>query len=415
MSVRDRKLSAIGSRTAAIPHVAVNRARTRAQTGHGFIAGDPLRAVAALSVLVYHTAYYVAKVAGFGWFYRAYGGFEGHVLGSLNLGLFVFFVLSGYLISAPFVRAFIGGASMPPIGPYTRNRLLRIVPAFWIILTILLLSIGTYEASPGQLAAVYGFAQNYGYSKVSRVIGQAWTLDVEMAFYVALPIVTVVLVCACRRLGQRDRTRALFAALGAAALASLAIRALGPSGATTSTFAWQTSLPAMVFAFIPGVALATLETTSAPARLSARGSKLPAAAILGVGLVLLATYATRSTALSPQFLDATDGLLVALGAGAVVGGALVLQWSTGGCWRTLDNRLMRWIGKRSYSLYLVHLVIAIAVAAALGRSALARIPSLQLVLVLPLVLGLSLAGAAASYRLFEAPFLRIRLRKQAAV
>jgi peptidoglycan/LPS O-acetylase OafA/YrhL len=376
-----------------------------------FIAGNPLRAVAALSVLVYHTAYYVAKAAGFGWFYGAYDGFAGHVLGSMDLGLFVFFVLSGYLISFPFVNAFIRGASPPHVGQYLWRRLLRIVPAFWIILTILLLCVGSYGASSGQLAGVYGFAQNYGNAKISRIMGQAWTLDVELAFYVALPVVMAILAGPCRRLGERDRRRILYAVLAGGALLSLALRALGPTSVTPSTFAWQTSLPSMAFAFIPGVALAALETTHVPARLRARGSSLPAALVLAIGLMLLAVFASRTTTVSPQFLDALGGFLAAAGTGALVGSALVMQWSTGSCWRVLDNRLMHWTGERSYSLYLVHLVIAIAIA--LGWSTLTSTATVRLAIVLPVVVTASVGVAAGSYRLFERPFLRMRIRREA--
>jgi peptidoglycan/LPS O-acetylase OafA/YrhL len=362
--------------------------------------------VAAVSVLGYHTAYFVARATGFKWFSGAFGGIGGRALASLDLGLFVFFVLSGYLISGPFVRAFVAGRPLPRIRPYLANRLLRIVPAFWGVLTILLLLVGSYGGSPGAIAMVFGFAQNYGNSKFSHVIGQAWTLDVEIAFYALVPVVAFVLARAFRSTGERGRRNAVFAALVGTALASLALRALGPDTVTPGAFAWQTSLPAMVFAFLPGIALAAAETSPLPARLRRRGSRLPATALLAGGVLLCGLYAALAPASSPQFLDAGSGLLAALGTGTVVGAVLCLQWSTGTCWRALDNRPMRWIGKRSYSLYLVHQVIAAVVVFALVRRATS--PGLGLALALPVVLGVSLVAAAASYRAFERPFLSLR-------
>jgi peptidoglycan/LPS O-acetylase OafA/YrhL len=69
---------------------------------------------------------------------------------------------------------------------------------------------------------------------------------------------------------------------------------------------------------------------------------------------------------------------------------------------------MRWIGERSYSLYLVHQVIAVAAAVSLA-TAIAS-PWERLPLVLAVVLSFSLAAAAFSYRYFERPFLRRRDR-----
>src|SRR4051794_35428513 len=99
-----------------------------------FIAGDPLRALAALSVLTYHMAFGAALLSTAGGsrdarFADAYGPL-GHVLANLDLGLFVFFVLSGSLLARPFLRAIVNGDRRPDAVRYLRNRILRIVPAY---------------------------------------------------------------------------------------------------------------------------------------------------------------------------------------------------------------------------------------------------------------------------------------------
>ena len=75
--------------------------------------------------------------------------------GGYALGMF--FALSGYLIARPFVFAFVHGQRLPRIWSYARNRILRIVPAFWAVLTVLLLIYGTKGATAGEVVSVYGF------------------------------------------------------------------------------------------------------------------------------------------------------------------------------------------------------------------------------------------------------------------
>ena len=367
----------------------------------GFTAGDPLRAMAALAVVVYHAAYFLQPRR----FYSGYGAIAGHVLGSFHLGLFIFFVLSGYLISAPFVRAFVSGTPAPLLGRYAGKRLTRIAPAFWAILTIPLLA-GRFFGEPAwRVAMVYGFAQNFSHGPVTHVIIQAWTLDVEVAFYVLVPSVAVALTLACRRLDRNGRSRMLIGALVVGSAASLAARAIGPH-----TLAWNTSLPAMTFAFIPGVAIAVTEATATPRRLRSRGSRVPAGALLAAGLGVLALYSAgvggpRPPITAPSALGVLGFLLAVVGSGAVVAAPIVCQWSTGRCWAWLDNRVTRWIGARSYSLYLVHvIVIAIVVAAWPAVTN----PGMRLVLLLPVMIAVSLAVATLSYRWFELPFLRLR-------
>src|SRR3954470_15096825 len=69
------------------------------------LAGDGLRALAALTVLGYHAALAVARYRYHGAYDPAFGRAAGSVFETLNAGLFVFFALSGYLLARPFAHA----------------------------------------------------------------------------------------------------------------------------------------------------------------------------------------------------------------------------------------------------------------------------------------------------------------------
>jgi peptidoglycan/LPS O-acetylase OafA/YrhL len=91
---------------------------------------EGVRAVAAVSVLVFHCWRFTAAGAS-----RAdLGLVERLVLPHLTLGVTLFFSLSGFLLYRPFVTAAMSGSPFPKVGSYFRNRALRILPAYWVIL-----------------------------------------------------------------------------------------------------------------------------------------------------------------------------------------------------------------------------------------------------------------------------------------
>lgn len=364
-----------------------------------FIAGDPLRAVAALSVVVYHIAL-LGKGTGQS-LTRTYGLVPGRVLRSFDAGLFIFFALSGYLIGGPFVRAFLNGTGSPSVASYLRRRLLRIVPAFWVIFTVVLLCVGPMGDSPGGLMAAYGFAQNFDSGGVARVMGQAWTLDVEVAFYLLVPAAAAVMCFLARRWSRSARTWVFFLGVVVVAVVSLVFRSRRPDA-----FTWVTSLPAMLFAFIPGLLLAGVEQVGGPTWFRRSRGRGYAAAILASGGGLLVLYCLHVAPEVPQYLGGVNAVLVAGGAGLVVAAPLTYQWATGCCYRAMDNRVMRWVGERSYSVYLVHQPMIAA--SVVGWERIIANPTERMILSAPVTMATVLAASAVSYRYVERPFLRLR-------
>jgi peptidoglycan/LPS O-acetylase OafA/YrhL len=186
----------------------------------------------------------------------AFGYTAGHVMIGLQLGIYVFFTLSGYLLARPFIRAFMAGDRMPDIPDYLRNRLLRIVPAFWVVTAIVLLRFGVKGSGAGQVLAVFAFAQTWHRGFVDGNMVQAWTLDAEMIFYLLLPIAALALTLTLGRLRAGPARLALVTAvLGGALVLSFYARTHGGTAAQT-----EPTAPYMLFAFAPGIALAAIET-----------------------------------------------------------------------------------------------------------------------------------------------------------
>jgi peptidoglycan/LPS O-acetylase OafA/YrhL len=372
-----------------------------------FIAGDPLRALAALSVLVYHAAFLARDPVPASWeeASAAYGDVLTHGLAALDAGLFVFFVLSGYLIGGPFVRAFVEGRPPPRVGPYLRNRALRIVPAFWVVITVVVVVHAGAGSSFGEIAAIYLFAQSWDLSEAASYVGQAWTLHTEVAFYVLVPLVALALTrVAGGRLDEDGRRRLVLVLLGAVFAGSLALSelnvAMGPNEGGTEDRFWQTTITTMAWAFVPGVALAVVRPRSF-------GRRIPYV-LFGAGLAALALYATTGDlAAFPPRPGVGPRLLLAVGAGCLVAAPLVLQWSEGRAWRALDNGPLHWLGERSYSIYLVHQAILLEMA---GWSLLEDNARAHFLLVLAAALALTLPASALLHRLVERPALDLRAR-----
>ena len=91
---------------------------------------DSLRAVAAISVLAYHALYKGVLLQ------LPTGSPLSPWAAHLDVGVPIFFVLSGFLLYRPFVRARLSGSEAPDTEAYGWRRVMRILPAYWIALVV---------------------------------------------------------------------------------------------------------------------------------------------------------------------------------------------------------------------------------------------------------------------------------------
>ena len=109
------------------------------------------------------------------------------VLAFSTSGVWLFFVLSGYLITKPFVRNLVAGKPLPAVGPYALRRTARIYPLFWVALTVTFLIVGP----PGRdwhALVHYGLLHNLIPGQQTAGLDVAWTLTLEVLFYITVPL-----------------------------------------------------------------------------------------------------------------------------------------------------------------------------------------------------------------------------------
>lgn len=366
---------------------------------------DTVRAFAALSIFFFH---------GFTKLGLVTNDAVSHYLGNLNVGVPVFFVVSGFLLYRPFVVASLRGARPPRSGSYATRRVMRIVPAYWVALTIIAIVLGeTYVFTPSGIITYYGFLQIYSETTVTNGIGQAWTLCVEVTFYIAVPLCALFARRFLDRAGDRAATvRNELIALGVVYLLSV----LWKYGVTellvpgdTGYIPGQITLPAQMDTFALGMALGVIAAAIADGarppgfvRLVERAPWVPL--LLAAGLFAIAGL--RIWGFGDNWADhelirhqikAWIGALVLMPAVfGVAGGGLVRRF--------MDLRGLLWIGVISYSFYLWHLAIIMELKKISGFMDLGE------GYVMATALLVTIAIAWASYRLIEAPAMALGRR-----
>jgi peptidoglycan/LPS O-acetylase OafA/YrhL len=308
-----------------------------------------VRALAAILVLATHAAYTTGKYTH---------GYLGVVYSRMEIGVPIFFVLSGFLLFGPWVRAAVAGTAEPSLSRYARHRVRRIMPAYVVTVLAAYLIYHFREAGPNPGHSVNGLLRNltltqiytdsYLYSHLHQGLTQMWSLAVEVAFYLVLPgLAYLLLVLLCRR---RWRPGLLLVGLAGLALISPAWMVLVheteilPDGASL----W---LPGYLAWFIGGMMLTVL------AAMGVRSYWFIAIPLATVCYFIAATPIAGEPTTSPTGLAQA---VVKIAFYAVIATLVVAPLALGdrGCYtRLLASRPMVWLGEISYEIFLVHLIV----------------------------------------------------------
>lgn len=319
-----------------------NLDRGRAAGEMGYLPGlDGLRAIAIIGVLLYH--------AGIDW---VPGGF---------LGVDVFFVLSGFLITSLILEEYERAGRIDFKRFYIR-RARRLLPAVFVLLiavglAVLLFYRDALSAFREDALATLFYLNNWWYILVDQsyfesigrppLLKHLWSLAVEEQFYLIWPAVALLLV----RRGGRPLVRrvAVFLAIASTAwMAYLAIRGGYPIDADPSRAYFGTDSHMM--GLVIGAALATVWR---PGRLSAnipRGARLLVTGI-GVAMIAVIAYFYLFVGEFTPWLYRGGFLALAVFTAVLIAAATHPASPLG---PILGVGLLRYLGRRSYGIYLWH-------------------------------------------------------------
>ena len=380
---------------------------------------DGLRALAVTAVIAYHL--------GYGW---AQGGL---------LGVGVFFTLSGYLITDILVGQF-AAAGRIKLGDFWLRRARRLLPALFVMLAVVTVWVNAFNRAfvPGYRGDViasglyvnnwwYIFQHDSYYSRFAppAPLDHLWSLAVEEQFYLLWPWMVLAMVLLAGWLVKRRRVRELGAGahveterpnefLSGRARWAMAAVALVLATASAIEMAMlyhpgydptrvYEGTDTRAFGLLIGAAVAMVYPTRRGARTLSAGSRrlLDAAGLAGLVVVVLLVWRTNEYSDfmfrgGLELLSVATALVVA--AAATPGGLLgrALGWTP-----------MRWIGVRSYGIYLWHYpIIVLTAAAGTVGTPVSAVRAVILVAV-------TVAIAAASWRFVEDPIRRGSYRRTA--
>ena len=340
-----------GAAPRTVPHAAPRVEHSTEHRVRRDIQG--LRAVAVALVLLYHLSPDILP-----------GGY---------VGVDVFFVISGFLITGQLLREAESTGTVDLLRFWAR-RARRLLPAALLVLAVTLLAVwffaprGYLPEFLVQVAASAGYVQNWVLAgqSVNYMAAEAqvspvqhyWSLSVEEQFYIVWPLVAVLAVMLAARLRARFRPvfAALIACVGVASLvASLVLTSASPAQAyfVTTTRAWE---------FAAGGLLAW--AAASPLAILDRLSRRQRIASMWVGLTGIAATAVWFTDATP--FPGAFALIPVIATVCVI--AAQEPEGRGSPARWLGARPMHWLGDISYGAYLWHFPLIVLLPFLLGRN-----------------------------------------------
>ena len=330
------------------------------QSGQRYMPGlDGLRALAVLAVIAYHLH--------LGW---APGGM---------LGVGVFFTLSGYLITDLLLGQHETTGTLQ-LADFWRRRARRLLPALSVLLAVVtawvtLLDRPQLSALRGVVLAAVGYVTNwwliaqhssyFAQFGPPSPLGHLWSLAVEEQFYLVWPwLLWLGLRWTRGRPGTRSRlaaATALLAALSAIEMATLYRPGYDPTRIYDGS-------DTRAFALLIGAALAFVWPSRHLRGGITRGARriLDGAGVTGLAVIVGLICCTNEYS---AFLYRGGMVLLSLATALVVGTAASPASRIG---RALGWGPLRWLGVRSYGIYLWHYPIIVLTTPASGRDTLAR-------------------------------------------
>ena len=377
---------------------------------------DGIRGIAAIAVVTFH----VSSLSG-----AVNGTQSGDTIAVLARMIDLFFLISGFLLYRPYALAHSRGEAGPSPRRFARRRILRVIPAYWLALTVLAIYPGIPEVFSGEWWRFYFFLQ--AYSTDPGGLQVAWSLCVEAAYYILLPFWAWGIARLAGGQGGTRWLRAELIPLGAVAFFGFSIQMLAARQEVSLLVG--TSLLGQCFFLAMGMALAVAsvatENRARPAWLQA---PIDRPGLCWLGAIACFFALTLILHLPGGILGAAGALSQEVPwteafASIFLTGLMVLliclpaafdEDRTGIPHRILRMSWLAWLGVISYGIYLWHLPVAewLSLPDANGATdqgialidndlSLPTTPTLLIV-----TMAAAIAVSAASYYGVERPFLK---------
>jgi peptidoglycan/LPS O-acetylase OafA/YrhL len=374
---------------------------------------DALRAFAILAVVFHHVLMF-ARI-----------GVGGRVLnfGFLGVwGIAVFFVLSGFLLGKEFLRSILDDKPFPSVRAFLARRFLRIYPLYAVCIAASAVFAAFFlQPVPATVILQYAFmVQGTSAYAISALNGPLWTMGVDAAFYLVLPLFMGAVYTATRNRSRSAKIAIIAAALGAVALVSIVYRfyesARHPEvlGDFATAVVDVRNAFGMATAFAIGIGIAVATLVMPRERFTARA--YAAMVVAGCAIAAAVPLAFRPGATDAADLRAITRMalidpIAAISAGLIFYG--LIQGGVPFLTRVARAEIVSSVAALSYAIYLFHFPVLEAFEQRIlhdanGFGTFFALVACGIVVVLPVAL--------LTHRFVEQPFLTIkdRLRPRVA-
>lgn len=371
---------------------------------------DALRAIATLMIVAYH-------ILGFGGsgFSLQHRDVFGRIASNLNIGVSIFFTLSGYLLFKPFAEAILRKTVGPNLKSFYVKRAARIFPGYWVaLITLALVGAIAIPNASGLIRNVF-LVHPFTASSVFTGITQSWTLSVEVCFYLILPFMAAALAFITKKMSQEQSVLALTLALLLLALLSYAFRILVHFSHLPVFATGHLTLPAHLDTFALGMLVAVLRSIPNPSSKVVKITKICTRSSTSIFVASVFCWLLSSRiGLRPglertPFLNDVIGHFLYSISSFLTLIAFCFRQSTLRNGGRFLSRSLTWLGSISYGIYLWHHIF---VSGLFPEKVMPYLPDdSQILIRFLIVFPASIVIASFSFYCIERPIMRLAAKR----